>query len=256
MESSRFLVLAFPVLCLPGGAGRLLTPPVARFAGASRPGLRLTVAQPPAAAADGPGPWVAWEDDATKVDVYKVIYWSSTEALELMRETPPPPLGVHDVGRLVNKLEQLKQSAETESLEPYSATRILLLNHWYLWEAYGVEPVKGYSGPEMFLHDCVKFACGADGYVLYDYLHAFGLRFGAMPASDMDKDLIAAILYVSKAKREYVGKYRERLRKLQMRKHWEASDKERKEAAEEEAAWLEEEQEASGDFPELGPGGV
>uniref|UniRef100_J3MFM1 Uncharacterized protein n=1 Tax=Oryza brachyantha TaxID=4533 RepID=J3MFM1_ORYBR len=212
-----------------GADGRVL-PVVVRFPRWTAAGLgaaRLTAARPPAAGLPEQGPWVQRNDDETKVNVWKVICWSSSEALEFIKQTPPPAVGVHDVEKLKKTFEDLMQSAETESVEAYYATHMLLLNHWHLWETYSLEPVKGYNGPRLFLRDCVKFACGADGYVLYDYLNTFGLTFDSMPKDNMDRDLIAAILYVSKDTREYVGQYRKRLAALHMRRYWEADEKEK-----------------------------
>uniref|UniRef100_A0A0E0ABM4 Uncharacterized protein n=1 Tax=Oryza glumipatula TaxID=40148 RepID=A0A0E0ABM4_9ORYZ len=218
---SSLFILGCPVLCLPGGAGhgggagrgRLLPPPVARFAGAGRP-LRLTVAQ----AAANPGPWLAWDDDSTKVTPYKAIAWSAAEALDLLEQTPPPSAGSaasQDVQEIISTFKNLKELADSDEvpMEPLAATCTLLRYHWYLWQCYHGDPVtRGFpDGLLSFLHRCISFACGPDGYALPCYLNIFGIKADKLPKEAWAKDLVTVAMYASQGTRLVVGKYEKHL---------------------------------------------
>ncbi|KAF0903168.1 hypothetical protein E2562_025751 [Oryza meyeriana var. granulata] len=128
------------------------------------------------------------------VTPFKAIAWSAGEALELLEQTPPPPLGRHDVDDIVKTLRELKELAGWESMEPLAATCTLLRYQWYLWECYSVEPVSDYDGMPEFLRRCVHFACGPDGYALVHYLKTFGIKVDTLPEEAWAKDLITAAM--------------------------------------------------------------
>uniref|UniRef100_J3MF40 Uncharacterized protein n=1 Tax=Oryza brachyantha TaxID=4533 RepID=J3MF40_ORYBR len=240
-----------------GAAAGGAAPPIVRFPRwtAGRPGLlaagvrpirRLKLAaRPPAATtttAGSPGPWFEPNDD-TKVNVFKIIYHSASEALELMEQNTPrprPPLDVAQMRKLFK--DQLVQSASANAT--VSIIHSLLLSHWHMWNTYANVPIKEYNGRDMFLRDCAKSAYGNDGRIRDELLSTFDLSMDSMPTDDFDKDLIAAILYVSKVTWKYVGEYRERLLEQQP---WNIyMDKVTEESEDDEDV----------DFPELGAGGI
>ncbi|EEC80934.1 hypothetical protein OsI_23632 [Oryza sativa Indica Group] len=201
---SSLFILGCPVLCLPGGAGhgggagrgRLLPPPVARFAGAGRP-LRLTVAQ----AAANPGPWLAWDDDSTK-----------------LRGAGPPgttPRPRKPDVRKLSHVQNLKELADSDEvpMEPLAATCTLLRYHWYLCQCYHGDPVtRGFpDGLLSFLHSCISFACGPDGYALPYYLNIFGIKADKLPKEAWAKDLVTVAMYASQGTRLVVGKHEKHL---------------------------------------------
>lgn len=129
-----------------------------------------------------------WICGCCQVTPYKAIAWSAAEALDLLEQTPPPSAGSaasQDVQEIISTFKNLKELADSDEvpMEPLAATCTLLRYHWYLWQCYHGDPVtRGFpDGLLSFLHRCISFACGPDGYALPYYLNIFVIKADKLP---------------------------------------------------------------------------
>ncbi|KAL6638228.1 hypothetical protein ACP70R_025800 [Stipagrostis hirtigluma subsp. patula] len=170
-----------------------------------------------------------------RVTVYEVLYWCITDVLDLLKETPPPPLGLHDLKKIVAEYTRLQECAWTESVEEYAGTCSFLRLQWATWQMYG-DTVKGYpGGVDQVIFESLRRSCpkSEDGEIRPRLLSSFGLKPENLPLPGVSEyDFIGGMLYSADRTRDVVGQYRRRVKGVEGRREKKAKEEKERHAIE------------------------
>ncbi|KAF0903165.1 hypothetical protein E2562_025748 [Oryza meyeriana var. granulata] len=167
-------------------------------------------AAPAACATAIASPWVD-DDDLTEISIYEVIAWSAEEAMELIKQTPPPPRPslpspVHDVGKLLRKYERLLHRAEAQSIDECAGSKRLVRCHLMAWEAYETIRPSLLGLTLMSIGEVLKRGNVNNGRrdIEPRLLAAFGVKPESLPTNPMERHFVAGVMYAAMETRSCV----------------------------------------------------